>query len=450
MTTLWVGIAAATLAAIAFLAVAALRRGQAAGDADETAIYRDQLDELSRDVERGVVAPADARAARLEIERRLLRAADRASATTTAQPSGRLAVIAAIVLLPLLTLGVYDRIGAPSLPDLPLTARAPTDDPMPQIRQMVAGLEQRLAAAPDDVEGWLMLGRSRAVLGEDAGSVAAYRRSLELAANDPRAVGGLAEALIGTARGVVTPEAQQRLRQLRSLTPDDLRADLYLGQAAAQGGDWQEALDRWRTVLERTTADTPWRPSLENEVRRVAAELKVDPAPILALSAPAAPAGAADAAPRPDADQKAFIASRIGQLEQHLAETPADVEGWQRLAQAQLVLGNPDQARAALNRGLERNPAAPSLMTGLAELLFGPPRADTGMPEVGDRARDLLARANQAAPTDPVPLWYLGARALQDGRQDEARRLWDDALAKLGQGHPDYATLKARRDSLGG
>ena len=61
---------------------------------------------------------------------------------------------------------------------------------------MVARLQERLEQAPDDREGWLMLGRSRGVLGDGPGAVEAFRRALALAPDDPRAVGGLGEALV--------------------------------------------------------------------------------------------------------------------------------------------------------------------------------------------------------------------------------------------------------------
>ena len=58
---------------------------------------------------------------------------------------------------------------------------------------MVARLEACLTASPDDLNGWLMLGRSRAVFGNLAGAADAYRRALALAPNDPSALGGFGE-----------------------------------------------------------------------------------------------------------------------------------------------------------------------------------------------------------------------------------------------------------------
>ena len=81
-------------------------------------------------------------------------------------------MLAAAFLVPTLAATLYGVIGRPDLPDQPVAARQeqPGQTPaQPDVQQMVARLEARLATSPDDLEGWLMLGRSRAVLGDAPG-----------------------------------------------------------------------------------------------------------------------------------------------------------------------------------------------------------------------------------------------------------------------------------------
>jgi cytochrome c-type biogenesis protein CcmH len=52
------------------------------------------------------------------------------------------------------------------------------EDQQAMIRSMVDGLEEKLAANPDDLDGWLRLIRSRAVLGEAEKAKAAYDKAL--------------------------------------------------------------------------------------------------------------------------------------------------------------------------------------------------------------------------------------------------------------------------------
>ena len=74
--TLWFVFALMTVAAI-FAVLWPLSRGSAApAGGSEAAVYRDQLAEIDRDVAAGLIGPSEAEAARVEISRRLLAAAD--------------------------------------------------------------------------------------------------------------------------------------------------------------------------------------------------------------------------------------------------------------------------------------------------------------------------------------------------------------------------------------
>src|ERR1700728_1509822 len=83
--TLWIIFAAMTVAAT--LAVLwPLGRKPAAGRAgSDVLVYRDQLEEIGRDRSAGLIGQAEAEAARVEVSRRLLAAAD--AQETAAQPT---------------------------------------------------------------------------------------------------------------------------------------------------------------------------------------------------------------------------------------------------------------------------------------------------------------------------------------------------------------------------
>lgn len=476
------------LAAMTALAAAALlwplfaRRSVPARSGFELSVYRDQLAEVERDRARGLIGEAEARAARLEIERRILRAAPPAAeGGPGTEPAARAGdgryVLVAAALVPALALGLYGVLGSPGLPDRPLASRqdrGPADPTRPDIREMVARLEARLRTAPDDLEGWLMLGRSQGALDDPQGSVAAYRRAQALAPEDPRVLGALAESLIVLGSGVVTPEARNLLERLGAKDTADPRVDFYLGWAAAQAGDYQPALDRWRRLLAATPGDAPWRPRLVEAVRQAAQELKLDPDAVVAQIPTPPPAAAVAAAPAtaaapaqgvpggpspeevaraaamPPEERQAMVRGMVDKLQARLDAGGGDATGWVRLAQARLVLGEPDRARSAFEQGLKLYPTEPDLMKGLAGALLGPVRPDTGLPEIGDRAAGLYARAAELRPDDPEAWWYLGIRALQDGKKGDARASWEKVLARLDPSQPEYAEIKDRLQRLGG
>src|SRR4051812_4722940 len=87
--TLWFMFALMTAAAI-FAVLWPLGRGtrrRPRGGSD-LAVYRDQLDEIARDRTTGLIGEAEAEAARVEVSRRLIAAADSQSPSEAASVSG--------------------------------------------------------------------------------------------------------------------------------------------------------------------------------------------------------------------------------------------------------------------------------------------------------------------------------------------------------------------------
>ena len=189
-------------------------------------------------------------------------------------------------------------------------------------------------------------------------------------------------------------------------------------------------------LLGESPADAPWRPQVAEAIQAAAKELKLDPATVLA-QVPTPPATAASpAVPQPSAEDVAGAAAMApddrmamirGMVEKLQARMDADGSRCAGLAPARAVaLGagrNRPRARD-LSKALWLHPDEPALLKGYAEALVGPVRTDTGLPEVGDQANELLTKAAGLQPEDPEVWWYLGIRALQDGRKDQARSAW--------------------------
>ena len=88
------------------------------------------------------------------------------------------------LLIPVAALVLYSRWTNWNWSSGGVAATAQTEE-MHSMEEAVAGLEKRLRDQPDDVQGWLMLGRSRMVLEEPALAKAAFERARELAAENP-------------------------------------------------------------------------------------------------------------------------------------------------------------------------------------------------------------------------------------------------------------------------
>src|SRR5271167_4740074 len=119
--------------------------------------------------------------------------------------------------------------------------------PRPDVMAMVAKLEKHLQDQPDDMQGWLMLGRSYTALDRAEDAVVAYDRAHRLGKSAEASL-GLGEALSMRAGGDITPEAAQLFEEALTEAPNNPKALLYGGFAAAIRGDKALARDRWQAL----------------------------------------------------------------------------------------------------------------------------------------------------------------------------------------------------------
>src|SRR6516165_1542680 len=100
--TLWLVFALMTAAAIFAVLLPLGLRARAPSDGSDTNVYKDQLAEIDRDASQGLIGASEAEAARVEIGRRLLAAADqpRSPAVQSNVTLRRFAAVLALVGLP--------------------------------------------------------------------------------------------------------------------------------------------------------------------------------------------------------------------------------------------------------------------------------------------------------------------------------------------------------------
>jgi cytochrome c-type biogenesis protein CcmH len=113
---------------------------------------------------------------------------------------------------------------------------------------MVSKLEKHLAEDPNDLTGWLMLGRSEVALEKLDDAILAYDHAHKLDAQNVEADLGLGEAMSLRAGGSITPAASELFEQGLKLEPSNPKALLYGGFAAAERGDFAAARSRWEAL----------------------------------------------------------------------------------------------------------------------------------------------------------------------------------------------------------
>ena len=337
--TLWFVFALMTVAAVFAVLWPLSRSASAPSGGNEAVVYKDQLAEVERDAATGLIGVAEAEAARVEIGRRLLAAADSQRDLPSRANLGlrRASTVLALIGLPVAAVTFYLALGSPRLGDFPLASRTRTADANQPIENMVAQVEAHLEKNPTDGRGWTVLAPVLARLGRFDDAVRAYRNVIAYAGDSAERRSDLGEALTGAAGGVVTADAKAEFERAVAQNADDPKANYFLGLAAEQDGRQADAAAIWRGMLAKSPADAPWRPLLQQALARVG----VSVAPALPNEAMAA------AKDMNDDDRNAMIRGMVDRLATRLKQNGDDVEGWLRLVRAYMVMGDRDKAISA-------------------------------------------------------------------------------------------------------
>jgi cytochrome c-type biogenesis protein CcmH len=364
---LWLILALMTAGALGAV-VWPLVRGQgmtAAGS--DVVVYRDQLEDIERDCTDARIDAVEAEAARVEVSRRLLAAANAANARPAESGnSGRrrtAAAAAVLIMIPMLAVALYAVLGSPDLPGQPLAARIQGGEENPggnSIAQLIARIEAHLEENPDDGRGWEIVAPVYMKLERYEDAAKARRKAISLlGATSTREV-DLGEALTAAANGVISEEAQAAFNRAIALDAENFKAQFYLGLAAEQDGNTAEAARLWRALIAKAPPDAPWLTVVRQSLARVVhpgAEVPTGDVPSAAAPTPTPPAAAARA-PRPEdianaagmteQQRSQMIGAMVEQLATRLHENGSDLDGWLRLLNAYKVLGDHAKAKAAV------------------------------------------------------------------------------------------------------
>jgi cytochrome c-type biogenesis protein CcmH len=339
--TLWFVFALMTAVAI-FAVLWPLGRGRTRPRADnDLAVYRDQIDEIARDRVAGLIGEAEAEAARVEVSRRLLAAADAVqSESATAAPGEtvrrRAAAGAALIALPAIAAGLYLALGSPQLPGQPIASRATTPLQDRSLDSLVAQVEAHLERNPEDGRGWDVVAPVYLRLGRFEDAVKARRNALRLNGASADREADLGEALMAAGNGIVTGDAKAAFERALTHAPKHFKARFFLGVAAQQDGQGAAAAAIWREMLADAKPDSPWAPMVRQALAQVEGTAPGPSAEDVAAAETMSPQ-----------DRAAMVRGMVERLAERLKRDGSDVEGWLRLVRAYSVMGDRDRALSA-------------------------------------------------------------------------------------------------------
>ncbi|MGB5734204.1 MAG: c-type cytochrome biogenesis protein CcmI [Thiohalocapsa sp.] len=276
MTIFWILVAG--LAGLALLFVLTPLLSSSANSAEQTDdvdldqvnldLFKQQLAELDADLAAGKLDQAQYESARQDLEREAISNVDgakvgsaRVKQPNAALPSARLTALALLVAVPAATLALYQLVGNQALiPQLNAgaagqfassTGHSGAPDGMPPLDELVAQLEQRMQQTPEDVEGWIMLGRTYFALGDPAKAEGALAEAYAKSPDDAEVLLAYAEALAANNGNSLEGRPSELVSQALALDPEDVTARWLSGMVAFQRGQFTSAAVAWKTVLSK-------------------------------------------------------------------------------------------------------------------------------------------------------------------------------------------------------
>lgn len=364
----WIVCAVMTVAVTLLMVTPLLRPQDVDDDNPDIAIYRAQLAEIDRDLERDLLAPDEAERARAEVARRLLAANKAAKVPDDAgTPTPWLSTAIGVIMLGV-GFGTYWAIGAPGYTDLPLQDRLAASEEMRTNRPSQDALEAAAPAPPpvdvpddyreaidqlriiaptrpDDLEAWSRLTFHEVELRNYA-SAADAQAQVNMIKGDATELADLQRLLdlkVVAAGGLVSPEAEEVIGQIFDRDEQNTAARYYLGALYNQTDRPDLALRLWRDIIE--TGDP-------NNFHIASARTQVSDAAFRAGVEYAVPEARGPSFEQMDAasdmsaeDRQAMIGGMVSGLASRLANEGGPAQDWARLIRAYGVLGDQEAAR---------------------------------------------------------------------------------------------------------
>ncbi|MFA8443776.1 c-type cytochrome biogenesis protein CcmI [Yoonia sp.] len=364
----WMVCAVLTLAVTALMIIPLLRPKEIGDDNPDIAIYRAQLAEIDRDLERQLLAPDEAERARTEVARRLLAANNAPKAPEGAATPTRWLSAAVTVVMLGSGFGIYQMLGAPGYPDLPLQARlaaseemranrpsqealeaaAPTPPPVEvpdEYREAIEQLRIIAPSRPDDLEAWSRLAFHEVELRNYAGAAAAQARVIAIQGEEVEIVElqRLMDLMVIAAGGLVSPEAERVIGNVLERDPGNIAARYYLGALYNQTDRPDLALRIWREIIETGDPSNFHIASARSQVSDAAFRAGVE----YAVPETRGPTfEQMDAASDMTAEERQeMIGGMVSGLASRLATEGGPAQDWARLIRAYGVLGDQEAAR---------------------------------------------------------------------------------------------------------
>ncbi len=210
---------------------------------DLVAIYRDKLLNLERQLKADEIDEQQYNLARQELELALANELPPADSSVQNVTSSRATKWIIAVALPVLAISLYLIFGTPGA----LSPDVDTDHATHHLamEEMIVELENRLRDKPQDLQGWLLLGRSYASLNQPEKSQQALLKASTLAPDNPQILLDLAESFAQLNNNTLAGKPDELIDQALSVEPTSVRGRILKGFSHYQQARFTEANLLW-------------------------------------------------------------------------------------------------------------------------------------------------------------------------------------------------------------
>ena len=246
-------------------------------------VYRDQISDLDREHKSGHISDEEWQQSRDELSVRLLE--DTAAVDDPAAKAEKPAVWTAVVLavaMPISAMGLYMWVGNPEALN-PLALKSPDQVDQKDLAKLAQTLADRLQSQPDNLQGWVMLGRTYRTLENFDASLKAYDTALKLSADDDLQLERI-EVMAMQRQGQFEGEPWRVIREILQKDPQHFGALLTAGSASYAEGKYADALKYWEQARKPLDANNPDLPGLENAIATVRDKLGMPTKPVPSVS----------------------------------------------------------------------------------------------------------------------------------------------------------------------
>ena len=182
------------------------------------------------------------------------------------KPAVWTAVVLAVAL-PISAMGFYMWVGQPEALN-PMALKSPEQVDQKDLAKLAETLADKLQSQPENLQGWVMLGRTYRTLENFDASLKAYDTALKLSADDDLQLERI-EVMAMQRQGNFDGEPWRVIREILQKDPQHFGALLTAGSASYAGGKYADALKYWEQARKPLEANHPDLAGLENAIATV-------------------------------------------------------------------------------------------------------------------------------------------------------------------------------------